>query len=136
MNYTHPAIQKKVEKLQQELEQITKKRIVVLISVEPEMKLDYDKLVMAVCLVVGVTYAQVLTGLRKKSYALTRHLICYYAYSFSGLSFKSIADKLGLENHTSVMHAYRRIKYMIQKNDQSIADIVSNINNALVPTQQ
>lgn len=131
MNLTHPTIKKKIETLQVELKQLTKCDVKVMAIIQPvNKKVTYQEVVKVVCRATLVSYEDVLGGSRKTPIVLTRHLICYFSYLHTDFGLQCIADKLGLD-HTSVMHAKKRINGSIEAGNSGVIWLVHQINEAL-----
>lgn len=67
---------------------------------------------------------------RKKEVIKPRQIVMYILREEFGHSYPSIGEKLGGRDHTTVMHAYEKIKNSVEKN-QNIADEINQLKGML-----
>jgi chromosomal replication initiator protein len=67
---------------------------------------------------------------RKKEVIKPRQIVMYILREEFGHSYPSIGEKLGGRDHTTVMHAYEKIKNSVEKN-QTISDEINQLRNML-----
>ena len=67
---------------------------------------------------------------RHKEIIKPRQVIMYILREDMSISYPSIGQKLGGRDHTTVIHSCEKIKNEL-KNDQSLADEISQIRNIL-----
>jgi len=67
---------------------------------------------------------------RTKSYALARHVAMYLIRSMLDLSLMEIGQHFGGKDHTTVIHAVRKIEEL-RKNDSTIDEIVKRISTRI-----
>jgi len=77
-----------------------------------------------------VTQGTEQTPTRAKSIALPRQIAIYLIRKHIGISFKEIGTYFGGKNHTTIMHAFRKVEAGIEKNDR-IREEVSAIQSSL-----
>jgi chromosomal replication initiation ATPase DnaA len=62
-----------------------------------------------VCDVTGVTYGEIVSARRQRRLARPRQLCCWLAKNFTGISYPVMARSLGGRDHTTSMHAVKKI---------------------------
>lgn len=68
--------------------------------------------------------------IRTKEIANARQVAMYLAREFTDASFPKIGEEFGGRDHTTVLHAYEKIKSAI-KEDREVAEAVRNISDAI-----
>ena len=88
----------------------------------------WDQLCATVCTVLRVDQKTVKSGWRKGDVVLARHLIWYYGVKYKFDSTKFLAQRLRAINHTSVVHANKKIKGLLECGDEIVFDAVKKID--------
>ncbi|MGB9613816.1 MAG: helix-turn-helix domain-containing protein, partial [Candidatus Margulisiibacteriota bacterium] len=68
--------------------------------------------------------------IRTKEIATARQVAMYLAREFTSASFPKIGEEFGGRDHTTVLHAYEKIKESI-KSEPEIADAIKNISSKI-----
>ena len=63
----------------------------------------------------GVTWSDIVSRRKFKRYAATRQKIAWLVYETTGWSSQGVADVLQIEDHTTVIHARRKIEGLIRE---------------------
>lgn len=79
-----------------------------------------------VCAVYGLTLNQLLADRRTKDIVLPRQIAIYLCKELTAHSLPQIGRKFGGKDHTTILHAVRRIRSQIES-DSKLADIVSSL---------
>lgn len=58
----------------------------------------------------SVTYKQIVGRCRKKEYVAARHIAAFLIYKWCGYSLKATGDLLSMYDHTSVIHARKKME--------------------------
>jgi len=100
------------------------------IAPPPQQLLDVEQIVQLVCDYFEVRRDELLGPSRQKRFATPRHIAQYLTRKFTKLSYPEIAEKFGGRDHTSVLHACRRISEQMQK-DENMRSLVSYLSRQL-----
>lgn len=92
--------------------------------------LDIEQIVQLVCQYFEIRRDELLGHSRQKRFATPRHIAQYLARKFTKLSYPEIGQFFGGRDHTSVLHAYRRVSDQIQK-DENMRSLVSYLSRQL-----
>ncbi len=84
-----------------------------------------DRINMAVCRIFGITPEELLGSSRKANVAEARQITCWLYKNDLTLSFPHIGRLLGGRDHSTIMHAVRKIEVLIKQKD---ARIISKVN--------
>lgn len=132
MYLTHPEIKAKIAAWENELKQMVSSHVRLLPVYLPEQHVkDFATIKSIVCAITGVPYTKIMRRDRFADVAMTRHLLCFYARSLTGMTFSQIAKKVGVQDHTTVIHANERIKNLIETGDQKVCSMVNQINEVI-----
>jgi len=77
-----------------------------------------------------VSLSDLLSKSRSRSVVHPRHIAMYLAKELTEKSLPEIARAFGNRNHTTVMHAYRKIRGLLET-DQKINDECNNLKRLL-----
>ncbi|MCS7180249.1 MAG: chromosomal replication initiator protein DnaA [bacterium] len=83
-----------------------------------------------VCEYFGLTPVEIKSEKRVKNIILPRQIAMYLARQLTNTSLSSIALEFGGKDHTTVLHAYRKVKELIEK-DKSLRNIIENIKEKI-----
>ncbi|MCX7916639.1 MAG: chromosomal replication initiator protein DnaA [bacterium] len=83
-----------------------------------------------VCEYFGLTPEEIKSEKRVKNIILPRQIAMYLARQLTNTSLSSIALEFGGKDHTTVLHAYRKVKELIEK-DKSLRNIIENIKEKI-----
>jgi chromosomal replication initiator protein len=64
----------------------------------------------AICELYGFEPLELEAGNRHVQFALARQIFCFLAYKHTRLSMRRIAERIGLTDHSTVLHAIRKIE--------------------------
>jgi chromosomal replication initiator protein len=83
-----------------------------------------DRINTAVCRIFGITLDELLGSGRKANIAQARQITCWFYKNDLSLSFPHIGKLLGGRDHTTIMHAVKKIEVLIrQKDTQTIGKV-------------
>lgn len=82
----------------------------------------------------GVKTDDISSSKRNAEFVMPRHIIMYLCRKYTDSSLKSIAKLLGKKDHTTIMHAYDKIKEEIEIN-QELRSKIEIIEKKLNPSQ-
>lgn len=71
-----------------------------------------------VCNKMGVPIERVRSKSRTREVAFTRHMICYVLKNKFKMTLKDIGNVVGIDDHTSVIHANKKIQARVNKSDK------------------
>jgi chromosomal replication initiation ATPase DnaA len=132
MNISHSEIQTKIAGWQQELRRLTgNDSLVIIAHEEPKCQRSMEDIIQVVCEETGVNINTIRSKTRIRGVVLARHLISYYAKRCTGLSLQQIGYALGGNDHTTVIHANRSIKDLIETEDIAVCGAIAKINMRL-----
>ncbi len=77
----------------------------------------------AVCKKYGVKILDIESKKRNREFAYPRHIAIYLCRELTDLSFPKIGDEFGKRDHSTVLHAYEKIKKEIKTNQVLAEDI-------------
>jgi chromosomal replication initiator protein len=89
----------------------------VLSSINPKKVISFKKIVQETVGFYDVKEKDILSDSRKKEIVLPRQVVMYLLREELNASFPSIGRKMGDKDHTTVMHAYKKIVSEIKTND-------------------
>jgi hypothetical protein len=97
------------------------------VSVKPitfdDTRIMIHGVIRAVCDFYGVTPAELSSACRTRQLIIPRHVAMYLAREMTPKSLPAIGRALGGRDHTTVLHAHRKIKDMRQKDEVLNRDI-------------
>lgn len=129
---SNPKVKKVVEVFQKEIRMLTNNDAVVLVVFcKPDFVVEYDQIVKIICEVMDMELSDVIKETREEDNVFARQLIAFYAKTICGMTQKKIAQKLGLEDHTTIGWAVRRIKQLIESGTGKVWLATRNINKRL-----
>lgn len=65
-----------------------------------------------------VPYETIVSPCRRAGVARARHVSMYLAKELTRHSFQTIANRLGRDDHTTALHGYRKVAWLIGERDQ------------------
>lgn len=80
----------------------------------------------------GLTVSKLKSSSRMQRVSLARHLSVFFMRTKLGMSFSEIGRQTGGRDHSTILHAYRKIQSSLQDN-ASVATAVSAIQDRLAP---
>lgn len=87
-------------------------------------KLKLTRIVKLICQVSDTTELQIIGPRRVKSIVRPRQLIMYLARKYTHLSYPEIGRLLGGKDHTTVIHAERKIQELIDSEDELVTSLL------------
>ncbi|NUP88384.1 MAG: chromosomal replication initiator protein DnaA [Candidatus Sumerlaeia bacterium] len=96
----------------------------LMVSEAASQRVTVDRIQEVVCEYFNVTDAELIGESRIKKYAFPRHVAQYLCRTLTELSFPEIGQRFGGRDHTSVMHAVRKVEKALAV-DSHVKNIVS-----------
>jgi chromosomal replication initiator protein len=93
-------------------------------------KVDTADIISVVCKHFSLTKEEILSGKRKKELVLPRQIAIFLIREQTTKSLPEIGKIMGGKDHTTIMHAERKIAELL-KVDQIIKESVEDLRNAL-----
>jgi len=84
----------------------------------------------AVCDYFAISVAELVGDSRKKKFSEPRHIAMYLAKKISNQSFPEIASKFGGKDHTTVIHAFRKVEERMES-DSSFKNLIFYLTRKL-----
>lgn len=132
MNISDSEIQTKLAEWQQELRQLTgNNRMVITAYQEPAGLRKMEDIIQIICEETGVSISAIRGKTRIRTVVLARHLISYYGKICTDLSLQQIGHAIGGKDHTTVIHANRSIKDLIETEDIAVCGAIAKISMRL-----
>lgn len=132
MTVIHPEVKKIIREAQGQIRQLTgNNTLYLIVENHSGIYIEFDQLVDTVCHVTGVSYEQVMLAGREIKIRRTRQLIAFYGYDCCRMTLKALGDKLGGQDHSTIMHSRRKIKELIETSDPQVCGYVSRINEMI-----
>jgi len=80
----------------------------------------------------GITSVSLMSKLRTRNFVDARHVAVYLAKKLTRSSYVQIGKRIGDLDHTSILHAVRRIQAKIDSQDRTIAEAVLTIERKVL----
>ncbi len=93
-------------------------------------KIQVDDINQEVCNYFSIRLHELIGPGRQKKYAMARHVAMYLCRKMTDLSLPDLAARFGGRNHTTVLHACKKIERDLQK-DTNLQNIVNFIERAV-----
>lgn len=90
----------------------------------PRRSLSPKQIIEVVCRYYSITNEDICGKSRKRELVVPRQIIMYLLREETRSSFPSIGDEIGHRDHTTVMHAYEKIREAVETNEQVRQDIL------------
>ena len=108
----------------------TREVLANLLSPEKPKVVDIEEIMECVCNNFDLRRSDLIGTSRLKRFSTPRHIAQYLARKLTTLSYPEIAARFGGRDHTSVLHAYRKIDGEI-KRDENLANLVAYLSRRL-----
>jgi chromosomal replication initiation ATPase DnaA len=132
MNLDHPKVKKIIAQCERRVKKLTgNTAVLMMFYMKKNDLIPYESVVDAVCMVMGLTYFEVIEQTRKQEIVKARQLICFYANYYSNKTHLSIARDLGYSDHRTSVTGSRKVKDLIETGDPAVIKWVSQINKQL-----
>ncbi|MBX7246557.1 MAG: chromosomal replication initiator protein DnaA [Candidatus Sumerlaeaceae bacterium] len=95
-----------------------------LLQAEQPKDISLDEIMEEVCAYFELKRSDLTGTNRQKKYSAPRHIAQYLSRKLTSLSYPEIADKFGGRDHTSVMHAVRKVEDDM-RDDENIKNLVA-----------
>jgi chromosomal replication initiator protein len=95
----------------------------LLVSEMPK-SIDLEEIIEVVCTYFELKRADLLGGSRLKKFSYPRHIAQYLARTMTNLSYPDIAERFGGRDHTSILHAFRKIEEEASQ-DENLQNLVN-----------
>jgi len=96
-------------------------------------RVGVDAILQAVCDYFGVKVNDIVGTCRMKKFAFPRHVAQYLCREMAGLSFPEIGARFGGKDHSTVLHACRKIERLVQ-NDPNVQNLISYLEKKIRET--
>ena len=97
---------------------------------EEKKFVNLKRIMEVVCEYFGLTPEEIKSQKRVKSIILPRQIAMYLSRELTNSSLNSIAIEFSGKDHTTVLHAYRKIKDLIEK-DKNLKDVIESLKEKL-----
>lgn len=105
-----------------------------LLEQEPPKAIDLDEIIDAVCGYFELKRSDLTGTSRLKKFATPRHIAQYLARKLTPLSYPEIAQKFGGRDHTSVLHAVKKIEEACGK-DENMKNLIAYLTKKIRGTR-
>jgi chromosomal replication initiator protein len=102
----------------------------VLSSINPKKIINFKKIIQETANFYDLKEKEILSNSRKKEIVTPRQVVMYLLRNEINASFPFIGRKIGNKDHTTVMHAYKKISLKI-KEDSSFSEEISLLKNKI-----
>jgi chromosomal replication initiator protein len=109
---------------------ITISRVKTLLREKERAKIGLDDIMTATAGYFDISLSDLVSDKKKRQYAYPRQLAMYLARSHTELSFKEIGNSFGKKDHTTVIHAFKRIGKM-KAEEKEIGEDLKRIEDLL-----
>lgn len=93
---------------------------------------SFGEILEEVCAFYNVTMLALKSPRREQKIVRPRQVACYLAYDKTGLSMPQVGRLLGNRDHTTIMHAVRKIKLLLEQDrDEALALAIVTIRRRL-----
>ncbi len=110
--------------------ELTKKLLAHLTEREKRTHVTIDEIVQTVADYFEIKPQDILGDRRQRKIAVPRHIAQYLAREFTTLSLPKIGQRFGGKDHTSVLHACRKIENLVKK-DPNLKNIITYLTKLL-----
>ncbi len=98
-----------------------------LLDMDSNRPIDIEDIIEVVCSYFEIKRSDLLGSSRLKKFSTPRHIAQYISRKQTTLSYPEIAQKFGGRDHTSVLHAVRKIEEAIN-NDETLRNVVGYLS--------
>lgn len=102
----------------------------LLVNGEAPARIPIESIQYAVCDYFGLKHAELLNNSRARKYCEPRHIAMYLCRRLTGFSLPDIGQRFGGRDHTSVLHACRRIERNLETNTD-LGNLIAHLTNRL-----
>lgn len=88
------------------------------------------RVVAAAAAAIGVKPSQVLRQDKHRAVTLARHIAAYVLRESRGMSYPEIGRVLGQSDHSSAMHAVKRIERLLEAGDERVREAIATVSRA------
>ena len=106
-----------------------------LLTPEPPQTIDIEVIMEAVCNYFDLRRTDLVGTSRLKKFSGPRHIAQYLARKMTPLSYPEIASRFGGRDHTSILHAFRKIEQEMQR-DENLANLVAYLTKRIQGTDR
>jgi chromosomal replication initiator protein len=103
---------------------VAKEVLASLLTPDIPRNIDIEDIMEEVCGYFELKRADLIGASRLKKFSTPRHIAQYLARKLTTLSYPEIANKFGGRDHTSILHAFRKIEAEIQR-DENLRNLVA-----------
>ncbi len=115
--------------------ELAKAALADMIPPPPKQMVNVEHIIQLVCDYFEIKREDLLGKSRQKRFVKPRHIAQYLTRKFTNLSLPEIGKKIGGVDHTSVLHACRRITEDMEK-DENLRSLISYISRQLTERNQ
>lgn len=136
---TNEALSRRLDKLQKELDEL-KPRLKHPIGshhnlgvpiLSPRKAAHVETIQQVVIQIYHLKLRDLKSPSRAQSLVFPRQVAIYLVRKHTGLSFKEIAVHFGGKDHTTILHAYHKIRHALERGDESIQNAILSLEKAL-----
>lgn len=111
--------------------ELAREALVDLVVTPMGPKIQVDDINQEVCNYFSIRLHELIGPARQKKYAMARHVAMYICRKMTDLSLPDLAARFGGRNHSTVLHACRKIERDL-KSDTNLQNIVSYIERSVL----
>lgn len=108
----------------------TARKVLKDILVERSRELSVEEIIKKVCVHFNVNMKDIKSSKRLKAVVLPRQVAMYLARQLTSSSYPEIGDKFGGKDHSTIIHAIRKVEKLMEENYQ-LRQTVENLRSAL-----
>jgi chromosomal replication initiator protein len=86
-----------------------------LLATQSTPRVGVDTILQVVCEYFGVKVNDIIGTSRMKKFAFPRHVAQYLCRELAGLSYPEIGARFGGKDHSSILHACKKIQRMVEE---------------------
>lgn len=132
MTIHHPKVKKVLRQCERKIMKLIGKGPVSLFILNSHpATIPYEDIQRIVCEVTGVSIEYAACRSRRMEYRTTRQMICFFARTHTAMTYKMIGEKVNRQDHTTVIHSIKRIKDLIESNDNDVGRYAIEINKRI-----
>lgn len=110
--------------------QLAKEVLGHLLDSESDAPTDIEDVIEAICAYFEIKRVELLGSSRLKKYSTPRHICQYLSRKLTNLSYPDIGQKFGGRDHTSVLHAYKKVEKEMES-DENLRNLVSYLSRKI-----
>jgi len=100
-------------------------------DVGPMVKKSMEEIISFICQYKSIDADKLVTKSRERELVYTRQLCMWYIYNITEATLRSIGERFGGRDHTTVIHGKNVIKDLMDANDEVVKRDIEYLNDAL-----